>query len=203
MGRSAFAIGGATLEDYGVSVKAGYFVWNRELDRMEKRRGRKNDLPLIWARNVRAGSLCEPKAKKRRGVDYVRFDKENAAIVRAPALVMQRTTNNSQRRRLIVARVAPSVYTRWGGFISENHTIVLTGPNVKTLDIVCALLNSEAVDRRYRQLSGTASISVKLLRDLDLPTPESLAKAISKGLNPEDAVREAYESSSLACAASA
>ncbi|MDD1520643.1 MULTISPECIES: HsdM family class I SAM-dependent methyltransferase [Bradyrhizobium] len=186
------AIGGATLADYGAVLRVGYFVWNRELERMSKRRSAKLDMPLVWARNIRPGAFCFPKAKRGNGIDFVRFDEESSGIVRTNAIVLQRTTNSAQSRRLIAARVSPSVIKKWGGFVTENHTLVITGPNVATLNALCFLLNSAAVDTRYRQLSGTASISANLLRGLDLPTPEALAEAVDALGLSEAAVERAY-----------
>lgn len=200
LAKSSFPVGGCTLADYGVTVKAGYFVWNREQERMEKRRKRKTDMPLVWARNVREGKLCVPAARKRNGIDFVQCDAKNPAVVRVPAIVMQRTTNSSQQRRLIAARVAPRVYDTWGGFVSENHTIVITTDRPTLLDRICKLLNSTAVDRRYRQLSGTASVSVTLLRELDLPSPSALEQALADGHAFDQAVDVAYRTSESAAA---
>jgi adenine-specific DNA-methyltransferase len=187
--------GGATLEDYGVTIRAGYFVWNRERERMKTAKGRKNDVPLIWAKNVRPGKLCRPHARKRAGIDYVRFDDDAPAIVRTPAIVIQRTTNSSQARRLVAARVAPEVLAKWGGFTSENHTIVVTARVAAALPMICKLLNSQPVDQRYRQLSGTASVSVTLLRTLDLPRPDVLRRARRRERNFDRAVALAYAES--------
>jgi adenine-specific DNA-methyltransferase len=187
------ALGGATLADYGAVLRVGYFVWNRELERMSKRRSAKLDMPLLWARNIRPGKFCWPKAKSGKGLDFVRFEDESTGIVRTNAIVLQRTTNSAQSRRLIAARVSPSVIRKWGGFVTENHTLVLTAPNVATLNILCFLLNSAAVDSRYRQLSGTASVSANLLRNLDLPAPEALAQAIEAFGLCESAVERAYK----------
>jgi adenine-specific DNA-methyltransferase len=191
------AVGGSSLADFGATIRAGYFVWNRELERMSKRRRSKRDLPLIWARNIRPPHFCHPKAKQGAGIDFVRFEQESAGIVRTDALVMQRTTNSLQPRRLVAARVSPSVTARWGGFVTENHTIVITAPSVKILNTLRFLLNSAAVDARYRQLSGTASVSVTLLRGLDLPSPSALADSIARFGFTEKAIEHAYAASAL------
>ncbi len=192
------AVGGATLVDYAATLRVGYFVWNRELERMSKRRAAKLDMPLIWARNIRPGKFCFPKAKIGKGIDFVRFEEDSVAIVRANAIVLQRTTNSAQSRRLIAARVSPSVIQKWGGFVTENHTLVLTAPDVATLNTLCFLLNSAAVDKRYRQLSGTASISANLLRALDLPAPKALAEALHALGLCEEAVECAYAAGTTA-----
>jgi adenine-specific DNA-methyltransferase len=190
--------GGATLGDYGVTVRAGYFVWNREKDRLVSRSRTKLIVPLVWAQNVRAGKFCFPDARTREGTDFVRFTDDSTAIVRTHAIVMQRTTNSRQSRRLIAARISPSVLKKWGGFVSENHTLVITGADIDTLDMVCLLLNSAPVDIRYRQLSGTASVSVTLLRGLDLPSPAALKEALGKTKDKDSAIEAAYAASSSA-----
>lgn len=192
IGSRSLARGGATLSDYGAKLRAGYFVWNREGARMRTRRYVDLDVPLIWAKNIRPGALCQPQARKRDGTDFVHFVDESSGIIRTPAVVIQRTTNSSQLRRIVAARVAPQVIKSWGGFTSENHTIVLTGPQTDMLDALCFLLNSAAVDARYRLLSGTASVSVSLLRELDLPDPKHLQDAIARHGKTEMAVEDAY-----------
>tara|TARA_R110002050_G_scaffold26802_5_gene70389 strand:- start:18279 stop:19907 length:1629 start_codon:yes stop_codon:yes gene_type:complete len=171
-------IGGATLADYGVTAKAGYFVWNREQARLVMKLGPLDGFPLIWAKNIRAGEICQPAGKQGTKMDFVTFAEPSAAVVRTPAAVMQRTTNDKQPRRLIAAIVDPAVVVRWGGFVTENHTIVLTAESPKRLALAVKLLNTSAVDQRYRRVSGTAAVSVTLLRQLDLPTPAAFSAAL-------------------------
>jgi len=108
---------------------------------------------------------------------------------------MQRTTNDKQPRRLIAAMVDPAVVVRWGGFVTENHTIVLTGDSPKRLALAVKLLNTSAVDQRYRRVSGTAAVSVTLLRQLDLPTPTAFSVALGEADgDAEAAALAAYRS---------
>lgn len=172
-------VGGSTLADYGVTARAGYFVWNREKDRLVAKLGRRQrGYPLVWAKNVRPGKPCRPAGKKNAGTDFVTFTEDSTAIVTGAAAVMQRTTNDKQPRRLVTAIVDPAVIARWGGFVSENHTIVLTGDDPGRLELAVRLLNTAAVDQRYRRVSGTAAVSVTLLRQLDLPSPAAFAAAL-------------------------
>lgn len=171
-------VGGATLADYGVTARAGYFVWNRERPRLVPKLGRRRGYPLIWAKNVRSGELCRPSGKKGTKIDFVTFTEDSTAVVRSSAAVMQRTTNDKQPRRLVAAMVDPAVVSRWGGFVTENHTIVLTADDPARLALAVALLNTSAVDKRYRRVSGTAAVSVTLLRQLDLPLPAMFERAL-------------------------
>jgi adenine-specific DNA-methyltransferase len=85
-----------------------------------------------------------------------------------------------------------SSIAQWKGFVSENHTIVITGSSEDDLSLLAMLLNTKAVDERYRAVSGTATVSVKLLRDLDLPSPQSFHAALSDGYDAEEAAVIAY-----------
>ena len=187
------AVGGATLTDYGVEAKAGYFVWNRERHRMVKTPGSAMAYPLIWAKNVRPGELCRPAGRNGGERDFVTFDSASTAVVTKPAAVMQRTTNDKQPRRLIVAMVDPLVVSECQGFVTENHTIVLTADDAERLELAVALLNTSAVDARYRRVSGTAAVSVSLLRQIDLPHPDSFSAALveTRG-DAETAAEQAY-----------
>ena len=190
-------VGGATLADYGVTARAGYFVWNREADRLvEKLTRRQRGYPLVWAKNVRPGEPCRPAGKKGAGADFVTFPCDSTAIVTGPAAVMQRTTNDKQPRRLVAAMVDPAVQAKWGGFVSENHTIVLTADDARKLEVAVRLLNTAAVDQRYRRVSGTASVSVTLLRQLDLPAPAAFAAALVETDDAEAAAFQSYEAHS-------
>ncbi len=197
---NAMPRGGATLADYGVTARAGYFVWNREGDRLRKAE-EADAYPLIWAKNVKPGQPCRPEGKDGKAADFVAFGETSTSIVRQPAGVLQRTTNNKQPRRLVAAVVDPAVYARWGGFVTENHTIILMGNSAADVAQVCQLLNTAAADARYRALSGTAAVSVQLLRTLDLPKPACLAAATKIHADPEKAALAAYEASALTHAA--
>lgn len=173
-------LGGATLADYGVTARAGYFVWNREKHRLvETLKPRQRGYPLIWAKNVRPGWPCRPAGKKGTKRDFVTFAEDSTAVVSTPAAVMQRTTNDKQPRRIVAAIVDPAVVAKWGGFVTENHTIVLTAEDPERLALAVTLLNTAAVDLRYRRVSGTAAVSVTLLRQLDLPAPLAFAAALA------------------------
>lgn len=79
--------------------------------------------------------------------------------------------------------------------MSENHTIVLTCEDPNRLALAVRLLNTTAVDQRYRRVSGTAAVSVTLLRQLDLPSPTAFAAALAvSNDDAEAAAAAAYRS---------
>ncbi len=183
--------GGATIAAYGASAKAGYFVWNRSKERFCEPTD-PGAVPLIWAKNIRPGRACTPRNRKDDGTDFVLVPKGSPAIVTGPAIMLQRTTNSSQPRRLVAAMVDRTSTAAWTGFVSENHTIVITGSCEVSLSLLAILLNTKAVDERYRAVSGTATVSVKLLRELDLPSPQSFSAALNDGHDAEEAAVIAY-----------
>ncbi|MEH2509471.1 adenine-specific DNA-methyltransferase [Nitrobacteraceae bacterium AZCC 1564] len=184
------------LTDYGVTPKAGYFVWNREQDRLHHGKKTGTAYPLFWATNIRPGAPCKPRSKSGVGIDYVSFEKDNPGIIRRSSIVLQRTTNSKQPRRLVAAIIPRQVVKRHKGFVCENHTIALV-PHARTnLSLLCKLLNSKAVDKRFRRIGGTSSISISALKDLPLPDPRHLCVAVSRTKDFEKAVEAAYEASS-------
>lgn len=181
-----------SLNDYGVEACSGYFVWNREKHRMTRRRSN-NAVPLIWAENVRQGRPCSPIARDKMGVDFVKFSAECGSIIRESAIVLQRTTNNRQRRRLVAAVVPASVVKHFGGFVSENHTIVLRRKRAEVdLEALCALLGTEAVDQEFRRLSTGAHVAVAALRGLRLPDPAVFGRLLKETGDAEWAATESY-----------
>ncbi len=203
--RDFFSDSFSTLEDYGYGVRAGYFVWNREKKRYrEATKPKQNEIPLIWAHCIKPNKSCmfgthrvwgNPAPK----ISFVSFNNASPAIVREPAVILQRTTCKNQPSRLIAGYVTKKQIAKYGGVITENHTIILYPlPHKKQLlDIkqMCKLLNAKPVDSRFRQVSGTVSVSVMTLRMLPLPKPNILLnkfKDLSKSTNIDDLVESCY-----------
>jgi adenine-specific DNA-methyltransferase len=192
----------ARLSDYGVKPKAGYFVWNRERHRLQCGRKSGTAFPLFWAKNVKPGKPCLPESKSGRGIDFVTFDSIHSGIVRCPSIILQRTTNSKQPRRLVAATIPRKVIKRHRGFVSENHTILLIPEGRANLSLLCKLLNTDAVDKRYRRVGGTPNVSIGSLRNLPLPKPMHLRSAMKRTVDFEAAVELAYEMSGAAVALS-
>jgi adenine-specific DNA-methyltransferase len=168
------------LADYGYAVKAGYFVWNRSKDRLaDNHNPAPGEVPLIWAHNIVPGNVKLSARSDRTKISFVTVPADSTALVKAESVVLQRTTNKSQRRLLIAARVPASLIDQYGAFVSENHTIVISpsgdAPPAITPQALATLLNSRPLDERYRRISGTVNISVRLLRELPLPDPKRVA----------------------------
>jgi adenine-specific DNA-methyltransferase len=194
-----FESGLETLHDYGYLTKTGYFVWNREKQRY--RTGfapRRTEVPLFWAHNVRANALCEPLADRggRDRLGFVKVNADNSAVVDTDAIILQRTSNRRQKRRLIAGIIRRSRVPGGRGFVTENHTILILPDPAKiqklTLKMLCRLLNTEAVDGRFRRMSGTVSVSTKALRSLPLPAAAEVKKAFGTASSDDEASEMAY-----------
>lgn len=185
----------ATLADYGYGVRAGYFVWNRQKKRCrEGKSPRKNEYPLIWAHCVKAGKPCTLATHRIHGkqelITLIKFDKPSETLISEQSIILQRTTNRNQNRRLIAGYITKNMINKYGSVISENHTIVVYPlHNIEqkiNLRMMCRLLNSKPVDIRYRQISGTVSVSVKLLKEMPFPPPVLIKNRLRENLGAEE-----------------
>ena len=192
---SAFKCCLARLTDYGVTPKAGYFVWNREQDRLQRGKKTGNAFPLFWGTNIKAGKPCLPRSKDGRSVDFVTFEEDNRGIIRKPSILLQRTTNSKQPRRLVAAAIPRKILNKYNGFVGENHTIAIIPNGRANLSLLTRLLNTDAVDKRFRRMGGTSSVSIAALRNLPLPNPKHLRRALKKTNDFEAAVELAYSMS--------
>jgi adenine-specific DNA-methyltransferase len=100
------------LSDYGVTLKSGYFVWNREKDRLRKRRLKTvSTFPLIWA-TLTAMFIS--------GLDRFRWQKDMRCQRQLAAGVLSFRENYSHTIPGRVARVPLPVYPRT--FLGKNKT---------------------------------------------------------------------------------
>jgi adenine-specific DNA-methyltransferase len=197
-----FRTGLETLRDYGYVAKTGYFVWNREQHRYRVgKKPRSNEVPLFWAHNIKPGARCkpydgEPDAHR---IGFVKIKADSTAIIRSDAIIVQRTSNKRQSRRLIAAVVRQSAVPGERGFVGENHTIIIIPDPTKKQKIpiamLCRLLNTAAIDARFRRMSGSVSVSTKALNQLPLPTAMHIRDAFGSETEYEHAVEIAYAGS--------
>jgi adenine-specific DNA-methyltransferase len=199
--RALFRPGFATLADYGYLAKTGYFVWNREKHRYRTgKKPRTTEVPLFWAHNVRPNQKCVPQDGDDGAIGFAKIPQSSSAIVRSDAVILQRTSNRRQKRRLIAGMVRQANAIGGRGFVSENHTIIIVPDPAKRralpLSMVCRLLNTAAVDARFRRISGSVSVSTKALRDLPLPAAADVRKSFAKrGCSDNEAAAAAYAAS--------
>jgi adenine-specific DNA-methyltransferase len=195
-----FQAGLETLSDYGYVARTGYFVWNREKERYRVgRKPRKSEVPLFWAHNVKPGELCRPydDGEDSTLIGFVKFKNDNTTpVIRNDAVILQRTSNRRQPRRLIAAIARLSKVPGKRGFITENHTIVIVRiqkrPPAVSLSVLCRLINTAAVDARFRRISGSVSVSTKALNQLPLPAADHVRTLFIADADDERAAAACY-----------
>ncbi|MFJ6945539.1 Eco57I restriction-modification methylase domain-containing protein [Streptomyces wuyuanensis] len=165
------------LADYGWSVSTGPLVWNRRKPQLSAAPSDRS-VKIIWAADLEGGKLHQDPSR-----DHLRYlhlgDKDRRVLVlNRPAVLVQRTTAPEQPRRLLAAALDRETLAKWGGEVSvENHMNVLisdTPDGQLTPRVLTALLDSEALDRLYRCLTGSVAVSAYELSALPLPGPKVL-----------------------------
>lgn len=174
------------LVDLGYMVSTGQLVWNRFKPQLRNKPG-SNCLPLIWAESITAIGFCFT-ADRRNHVPYFEVRSRQTHLVTSKSCVLvQRTTSKEQDRRILAAVLPQELLDRHGGAVIENHLNMIYSDSlfsvvsVKTIE---ALLNTQAVDRAFRCISGSVAVSAYELNSLPLPNAAQviqLEKMINKG----------------------
>jgi adenine-specific DNA-methyltransferase len=164
------------LADYGYHARVGKVVPTRERKRLREARG-KASLPLVWASDIRPDGTFAFARSRRPGIaSWYDAPPNISYATRGPAVLIQRTSNRDQRRRLYAAAVLTSFLDRYQecGFVAENHVIVLEAVGARPAiapAILAALFNSGPVNERFSAVAGSFSVSAKLLSRFALPDP--------------------------------
>lgn len=167
------------LSDLGFVVSTGQLVWNRHRDQL-RTSSEGGALPLIWAESVTQSGFSFA-ANKRSHVPFlaVRADQPHLVTRRASVLV-QRTTSKEQTRRLLAAVIPQEFLDEHGGAVVENHLNLVYVPEscqgMVSAKTIAELLNTEAVDRVFRCISGSVAVSAYELQALPLPTAVQLTE---------------------------
>lgn len=192
------------LSDYGYRVRIGAYVWNRDkrpkFDSLQdaRRVEAHTAMPLLWSRDIVPGGIVRLENTSTYDGEHRFVDlggKEHTSVITAPCVVMQRVTSNDQPRRLVAAAVSPGVFDTYGGFIGENHVVVIEAvsdrPALPPTKLV-KLLSTRAVDRYFRCISGATNVSAFELNQLALPNPQALREATANGRSMDEAVSLAF-----------
>ncbi|MCV2217734.1 HsdM family class I SAM-dependent methyltransferase [Thauera sp. Sel9] len=197
--RSAFR-----LSDYGYKVRIGAYVWNRDkrpkFESLQdaKQANAHTAMPLLWSRDITAGGVVRLEDTSTNHGEHRFVDpghKTHSSVVRSPCVVIQRVTSNDQPRRLVAAAVSPGVFSTYGGFIGENHVVILEQKSDKPAlppEELAALLSTHLIDRCFRCISGATNVSAFELNQLALPNPRLLKEAIANSDSMDAAVHEAF-----------
>jgi hypothetical protein len=183
------------LSDLGYIVSTGPLVWNRHKAQL-RTEASGNTLPLIWAESVASHGFAF-SADRRNHVPFICVqDDQPHLIVRKSCVLVQRTTSKEQNRRLQAAVLPQHFLDKAGGAVVENHLNMVLAPSPTlarvTPETIDALLNTEAVDRAFRCISGSVAVSAYELNALPLPNIGQMAaleKSVTKGASKRDIER--------------
>lgn len=163
---------GRSLSDLGWNGKVGPVVPHRWKNRISTGRPA-SSVPLIWAAAIRPDGKVDYKHMCQRVEGHrVVVDPEVSYVIWRPCLVVQRTANRKQKRRINVGVIDGKFLDDVGPFVAENHVIVLTPPEKssrKQLHAMAKVLNSVEMTALYDRVCGTASVSIKTLLTMKLP----------------------------------
>lgn len=198
-GKSSFR-----LEDYGYRVRIGAYVWNRDkrpkfgcFSDVQSAKAR-TAVPLIWSSDICPGRsvTCNGETRADGGARFVDLgDQAHSSVITRPSVVLQRVTANDQPCRLVAAAVSPAVFQEFGGFVGENHVVVLEQVGAKPAispTKLAQLLSATVVERYFRCISGATNVSAFELKQLALPDPEVLKEGFTRGLPMNEAAAAAF-----------
>lgn len=193
----------STIADYGYVARIGSFVWNRDTrttypsTKSAARALGRTAVPLLWSSDIATDGTLRftglPKPNKEHC--FVNLgSKAHPSVVRNPSVVLQRVTSNDQPRRLVAAAVPDSLLEAYGGFVGENHVVILERVSNEAAlnpEQLAQLLATPTVDRYFRCISGATNVSVFELNQLKLPDPVRLKSLVDQGHDMATAARMA------------
>ena len=164
------------ISDLGYTVSTGKLVWNRHKSQLKTIKVQ-DSLPLIWAESISSRGFNFSSERKNH-VPYILIEPNQAHLITNKSCVLlQRTTAKEQKRRLISTVLPQKFLDSNGGMgvVIENHINIISSTADKNLEAllpstISILLNSQAVDRAFRGISGSVAVSAYELNALPLPT---------------------------------
>jgi adenine-specific DNA-methyltransferase len=161
---------GLTLAELGYKPKSGYLVPHRQKKLLHSQAGA-DRLPLLWAKSItKEGVLDHQRGAAAKGYGWVDVSNQTGVISES-CVVVQRTSSRGQRKRLYAAPVSEAFIRQHGGFVAENHIIVLVPnrPDAVSPQYLSDILNSLAVNDSVNRSCGSASIPIAIITSIRLP----------------------------------
>lgn len=195
----AFGGAGWNLESYGYAPRTGFLVPHRmPVPRLKTKGNRLWACPLIWATQIGHDGVHRFAPGRKAHADiYVDVSSHGAeGVLTTPSVAIQRTSSKDQGRRVRCAPITEAFVAEHQGYMGENHVCfvvpILGRPQLVSVELLSAILNSGPVDEAFRCLSGTATVSAYELRALPLPDPKAVQRALAGGASIHEAARLGY-----------
>jgi adenine-specific DNA-methyltransferase len=187
------------LGDYGYTPTIGAYVWNRDPRKRYRTlkeipaRARADSFPLLWASDVHVSGRLQfdQHAATESQERYVYLGPEqNSMVKRKPAVILQRVSASDQPVRLLGAAVSADFIRDHGGFVGENHVVILEQTSDEPVllpTMLLKLLKASVINRYFNCISGCANVSIFELQQLPLPDPKALRRLIDRNVPIERA----------------
>lgn len=192
---------GFTLSDYGYVARVGHLVAYRDerlrFAQLPASKPGRLIVPLVWATDITPDGRFEHGRKCRFSRDrrFVQIGSlTDHGVITKAAVLLQRLTSSDQKRRLVAAAVPEAWVAQFGGYVCENHVIVLEPVSKDALppQNLAAVLNTQPVDRVFRAISGASNVAVSELNELLLPDPVRIRHLLGSAAGLDIGVLEAY-----------
>ncbi len=190
------------ISDYGLSIRTGSVVWNRDkrprfstVD--EELSSNQIRYPLIWSECIGKDGSFDFSRAERRAPDglFVGTHDTDPELLKISAVAIKRTSNSGQDRRIYCAHIHSQFVFKYGAYLAENHVNLLFQSNGQCsidLELFARILNSTPVDDAFRCLSGSSAVSKYELTRLPIPDIELVQKRIDQGMNIDEAIEAEF-----------
>lgn len=189
-----------TLSSLGLRVSTGRVVDFRAREHL-LREPTRDSVPLIYPCHMVEGSVQWPKIDSRKP-NALRHCTATAGLLvpRGYYVVTKRFSSKEEKRRLVAAVYDPElVETPLVGFENHLNYFHRNGHGISRQEAygLAAFLNSEPIDRYFRQFNGHTQVNANDLRCLRYPDERTLRNLGGMGLKPgseqlEQAVLRVY-----------
>jgi len=144
-----------------INVRVGPIVWNRSKEDLKTKKT-KHTSTLIYGSNIKSDNSFDFKVPKLYGKQYIKSSAiAKTDIVKSPAILLRRTMRGKPGKWII-----DSAILKEDGFTAENHTIVIELHQFKENEIVDFKNQIIEVIRDYYYISGSPTISTKVVNNL-------------------------------------
>jgi adenine-specific DNA-methyltransferase len=167
------------LADLGYQCSTGPLVWNRRKADLTACPG-PGAVPIVWAADLDGGRLHRDVVRDATRFVRLRDGDERVLVLRAPAILIQRTTAPEQARRLVLVDLSAEELLDCGGeVVVENHVNVLRATTADPLldrGKLALVLATDSLDRVLRSIAGSVAVSAYELESLPFPDAQVLAE---------------------------
>lgn len=188
------------FSDYGYYVRVGSYVDFRDKRAViyDTPKIKENHyFPIIWPSSIKKGKMINlTVGMSKKQPCFIKEDNEShPSIIKTPFVAIQRITSPDQAIRLIPSYWDSKLSKKYGGVVIENHVVFLERKIDKGFSPkeIVKILETIEIDRLFRCISGSVSVSAYEINEIPLPPPEELRKLLDSGKSVDKAISSFYK----------